>query len=111
MFRNVDGANEYVTLQAPWKLARDPGAAAALDETLATLARKLAIQTVLLAPFMPAKAQAVWEQLGGPGAVADSASAASGAARPERLDGDEGRATLPARGARPRHDSLHCKSV
>jgi methionyl-tRNA synthetase len=42
-----------------------------LDETLATLARKLAIQTVLLAPFMPAKAQAVWEQLGGPGAVAD----------------------------------------
>jgi methionyl-tRNA synthetase len=71
VFRNVNGANEYVTLQAPWKLARDPGSAAVLDETLATLARKLAIQTVLLAPFMPAKAQAVWEQLGGPGAVAD----------------------------------------
>jgi methionyl-tRNA synthetase len=71
VFRNVDSANEYVTLQAPWKLARDPGSAGALDETLATLARKLAIETVLLAPFMPAKAQAVWEQLGGPGAVAD----------------------------------------
>jgi methionyl-tRNA synthetase len=71
VFRNVDGANEYVALQAPWKLARDPEAATALDETLATLARKLAIETVLLAPFMPAKAQAVWEQLGAPGAVAD----------------------------------------
>jgi methionyl-tRNA synthetase len=36
---------------------------------------------VLLAPFMPAKAQAVWEQLGGPGAVADQRFAAL-----ERLD-------------------------
>jgi methionyl-tRNA synthetase len=71
VFHNVDRANEYVTVQAPWKLARDPGLAHALDETLATLARKLAIETVLLAPFMPAKAQAVWEQLGGPGAVQD----------------------------------------
>ena len=71
VFRNVDGANEYVTLQAPWKLARTPETAAALDETLATLARKLAIETVLLAPFMPTKAQDVWTQLGAPGAVAD----------------------------------------
>jgi methionyl-tRNA synthetase len=71
VLHNVSRANEYVDRQAPWKLARDPEAAAALDETLATLARKLAIQTVLLAPFMPTKAQAVWEQLGAPGAVAD----------------------------------------
>jgi len=71
VFRNVDSANEYVTLQAPWKLAKDPASAGALDETLATLARKLAIQTILLAPFMPDKAQSVWEQLGGPGRVSD----------------------------------------
>jgi methionyl-tRNA synthetase len=69
VFRNVDGANEYVDSQAPWKLARDPQSAAQLDEALATLARKLAIQTVLLAPFMPQKAQSVWEQLGGSGPV------------------------------------------
>jgi methionyl-tRNA synthetase len=69
VFRNVSAANEYVTAQAPWKLAKDPALAGALDETLATLARKLAIETVLLAPFMPAKAQSVWEQLGGPGQV------------------------------------------
>jgi methionyl-tRNA synthetase len=67
--QGVARANEYVQRQAPWKLARDPGAANALDETLATLARKLAIQTVLLAPFMPGKSQLVWEQLGGPGTV------------------------------------------
>jgi methionyl-tRNA synthetase len=71
VLHNVAGANEYVDRQAPWKLAKDPQSAAALDETLATLARKLAIQTVLLAPFMPTKAQSVWEQLGGPGAVSD----------------------------------------
>jgi methionyl-tRNA synthetase len=71
VLHNVAGANEYVDRQAPWKLAKDPQATAALDETLATLARKLAIQTVLLAPFMPSKAQSVWEQLGGPGAVSD----------------------------------------
>jgi methionyl-tRNA synthetase len=69
VFHNVAGANEYVDRQAPWKLAKDAGAAGLLDETLSTLARKLAIQTVLLAPFMPAKAQSVWEQLGAPGDV------------------------------------------
>jgi len=67
--QGVSRANEYVDRRAPWKLARDPESSAALDETLATLARKLAIQTVLLAPFMPLKAQVVWEQLGGPGVV------------------------------------------
>ena len=56
-------------MQAPWKLAKDPASAAALDETLSTLARKLAIQSVLLAPYMPGKAQSVWEQLGAPGKV------------------------------------------
>ena len=69
VFRSVDSANEYVDSQAPWKLARDPEKASQLDEALATLARKLAIQTVLLAPFMPQKAHSVWEQLGGPGPV------------------------------------------
>jgi methionyl-tRNA synthetase len=71
VFRSVSRANEYVTLQAPWKLAKDPADAAALDETLATLVRKLAIQTILLAPFMPHKAQSVWEQLGAPEKVSD----------------------------------------
>lgn len=69
VMHNVSGANEYVDRQAPWKLARDPASESELDETLATLARKLASQAVLLAPFMPGKAQSVWEQLGAPGAL------------------------------------------
>jgi methionyl-tRNA synthetase len=71
VFQSVSSANEYVAQRAPWKLAKDPLSASALDETLATLARKLAIQTILLAPFMPGKAQSIWEQLGGPGRVSD----------------------------------------
>jgi methionyl-tRNA synthetase len=35
---------------------------------MATLARQLVRQAVCLAPFTPGKAQALWEQLGGPAA-------------------------------------------
>ncbi len=70
VWRNVSDANEYVDRQAPWKLAKDPAQAAALDETLATLARKLALQTVLISPFMPTKAESLWKQLGAPGELA-----------------------------------------
>ena len=69
--RGVSQANEYVAAQAPWKLAKDLAQAGALDETLATLAHALAVLTVLLAPFMPAKAESVWRQLGAPGLVRD----------------------------------------
>jgi methionyl-tRNA synthetase len=33
--------------------------------------RQLARQAVLFAPFMPAKSQTLWEQLGAPGRVVD----------------------------------------
>jgi methionyl-tRNA synthetase len=66
----VARGNEAVQASAPWALAK-AGNDAALDQVLASLVRQLARQTVLLAPFMPSKAQAVWEQLGGPGSVAD----------------------------------------
>ncbi|HET7632705.1 MAG TPA: methionine--tRNA ligase [Gemmatimonadaceae bacterium] len=72
----VARGNEYVDRQAPWKLARDPAQSDALDTTLGTLIRQLARQCVALQPFMPTRTQALWEQLGGPGAVAD-----------QRLDG------------------------
>lgn len=71
VFRTVARGNEYVDRQAPWKLAKDPAQAAALHETLATLIRQLARQAVYLTPFVPNKAQELWEQLGGPGAVND----------------------------------------
>ena len=63
-------ANEYTQAMAPWQLAKDPARRADLEQCLASLIRRLARQAVLLAPFMPNKAQALWEQLGGTGAVA-----------------------------------------
>ena len=46
--------NRYVEERAPWQLAKDPAQAAALDETLATLAEGLRVVTILLHPYIPA---------------------------------------------------------
>ncbi len=62
-------ANEYTQATAPWQLAKDPARRADLDQCLASLIRRLARQAVLLSPFMPEKAEALWTQLGGPGSV------------------------------------------
>ena len=64
LWATVARANEYVDRQAPWKLAKDPEKRVELDTTLASLARQLVRQAVLVAPFMPGKAAAVLEQLG-----------------------------------------------
>jgi methionyl-tRNA synthetase len=71
VWQSVVRGNEYVDRQAPWKLAKDPALKSELEATLASLIRQLARQAVLVAPFMPAKAQALWTQLGAPGTVAD----------------------------------------
>jgi methionyl-tRNA synthetase len=69
----VTRGNEYVQTMQPWALAKgtDDESRRALDHTLSSLVRQLARQAVLLAPFMPEKAQAAWEQIGGPGRVGD----------------------------------------
>ena len=64
----VGTANLYIQQTAPWKLAKE-GREPELDAALASLARALYRLGVLAAPFMPAKAQAIWEALGLPGAV------------------------------------------
>ena len=69
VWRGVARGNEYVDRQAPWKLAKDPALAPRLDETLASLIRQLARFAVALFPFMPAKSQELWRQLGAPGDV------------------------------------------
>ena len=65
--------NEYVQVMQPWAIAKrdDEDGRRALDHVLASLVRQLARHAVLLAPFMPGKAQALWAQLGAPGTVAD----------------------------------------
>ncbi|HVE78092.1 MAG TPA: methionine--tRNA ligase [Gemmatimonadaceae bacterium] len=70
VWQTVQRGNEYVDRQAPWKLAKDPAARAQLEDTMASLTRQLLRHAVHLAPVMPAKAQELWHQLGGPGEVA-----------------------------------------
>jgi methionyl-tRNA synthetase len=45
--------NRYVEERAPWQLARDPDAAAQLDQTLASLAEGVRALSVLLHSYMP----------------------------------------------------------
>ncbi|MEP6507559.1 MAG: methionine--tRNA ligase, partial [Gemmatimonadales bacterium] len=71
IWRTVARANEFVDRQAPWKLAADETRAGDLDKTLGSLVRQLARQTAYIAPFMPAKAQDLWQRLGAPGRVLD----------------------------------------
>jgi len=67
--RITSRANEYTQATTPWSIAKNPSRRAELEACLASLIRRLARQAVLLAPFMPEKAQAMWEQLGGTGAL------------------------------------------
>ena len=70
LWSTVVRGNEYVQASAPWALAKDPARSAELDAILASLARQLARQSVLLSPFMPEKSEELWTQLGGPGRAA-----------------------------------------
>ena len=64
----VAAANLFVQQTAPWALAK-AGKDRELEETLAALARALIRLAVLASPFMPAKAQSLWEMLGLEGQV------------------------------------------
>ncbi|HXE56619.1 MAG TPA: methionine--tRNA ligase [Gemmatimonadales bacterium] len=65
----VSRANLFVQRTAPWALAK-AGREAELDAALAALARCLYRLAILTSPFLPSKAQALWEALGQPGDVA-----------------------------------------
>ncbi len=60
----VRTVNGYVTEREPWKLAKDPDQASALDEVLYSTADSLRAVAVLLASFMPKSSQLLWESLG-----------------------------------------------
>ncbi|HEU0299397.1 MAG TPA: methionine--tRNA ligase [Longimicrobium sp.] len=65
----VRHANALVAERQPWTIARDPARADELDLTLATMVRCLAAAAVLLSPFIPGKAEELWERLGSGGAM------------------------------------------
>ena len=65
----VSAANLFVQQTAPWSLAKS-GKEAELDEGLSALARALSRLAVMVSPFTPGKAQALWQDLGMAGEVA-----------------------------------------
>jgi methionyl-tRNA synthetase len=68
----VRTVNGYVTEREPWKLAKDPEQASALDDVLYSTADALRASAVLLVSFMPKACQLLWESLGAPGRLADA---------------------------------------
>jgi len=68
----VSAGNLFVQQTAPWALAKS-GEDAELDKVLSALARALCRLAVMTSPFMPAKAQALWQNLGMEGDVAAAA--------------------------------------
>ena len=60
----VTSANQYIEATAPWKLAKQPDHAARLHTVLGVLAEVLRIAAIMLEPFMPSVAAAIWMQLG-----------------------------------------------
>jgi len=73
IWQRVRRLNRYVEERAPWQLAKDDAQAAALDETLASLAEGLRLVTVLLHPYMPASTQTLLDSLGRPELAYDGA--------------------------------------
>jgi methionyl-tRNA synthetase len=71
VYRMTQRANEYTAATTPWAVAKDAARRDELAVILSSLIRRIARQTVLLAPFMPNKVEAVWTQLGAPGRAAD----------------------------------------
>ena len=64
----VSAANLFVQQTAPWSLAKAEKQTE-LDDVLGALARALARLAVVASPFIPGKAQALWEALGLDGQV------------------------------------------
>jgi methionyl-tRNA synthetase len=67
----VTAANLYVQQTAPWALAKAANEHE-LDEVLAALARALVRLAILTSPFIPGKAQSLWEMLGLDGNAAET---------------------------------------
>lgn len=68
--RYISPANKYIDLSSPWTLAKE-GQQEAVNRVMYNLGESLRITAVLISPFMPVTAQALWNQLGLEGLVQD----------------------------------------
>jgi methionyl-tRNA synthetase len=55
--------NTYIEMTAPWKLAKDPQRAEALDHALFALAEALRVISILVSPVLPKAAREILYQL------------------------------------------------
>jgi methionyl-tRNA synthetase len=83
IWQRVRRLNRYVEERAPFRLAKDDGAADELDTVLASLAEGLRAVTVLLWPYLPSSAERLLAALGAPDT--SLAAAALGSGRIERV--------------------------
>jgi methionyl-tRNA synthetase len=77
IWQRVRRLNRYVEERAPWQLARDPEAAGALDETLASLVEGLRVISVLLHPYIPVSVEKLLGALGTPSLAWEGATFAA----------------------------------
>jgi methionyl-tRNA synthetase len=63
-FRIIRAANRYIEERAPWALMKRSGGEQEAGEVLFEVAETLRRVAVLLYPFIPAKAQTIWDALG-----------------------------------------------
>jgi methionyl-tRNA synthetase len=68
IFQEISLGNKYVDEMAPWKLKKENNEAK-LGLVLYSLAEHLRKIALLLAPFLPQTAQAMWEQIGLKGSI------------------------------------------
>jgi methionyl-tRNA synthetase len=71
--------NRFVEEQAPWKLAKDDGNAAALDKTLYGLIEGLRVVSIMLNPYIPQSTAKLMTALGCESELGDFARAEFGA--------------------------------
>jgi methionyl-tRNA synthetase len=70
IWEGVRGLNQYVTAEAPWRLAKDEANDARLDGVLYNLVDGLVALAIALAPFLPETAPRILETLRQPGDLA-----------------------------------------
>ncbi len=71
VFKVVRAANRHIEERAPWGLMKQEGGKPEAAEVLFTVAEVLRQTAVLLFPFMPSKAQSIWDTLGIEKQIAD----------------------------------------
>lgn len=71
VFKVVRAANRHIEDRAPWGLMKQEGGKPEAAQVLFTVAEVLRQTAVLLFPFMPSKAQGIWDALGIEKQIAD----------------------------------------